>query len=131
MIESRSVAKKRFRFGWFGDGGLGERMIQTILSGRKTATACPAYDPEDADLKAGDELELVDKHGNVRGHLVVVLVELRPFSSFDDALAYREGVTLAELKEKLNFANGRQIRDSEEMRVVHFRVVESSKVRLG
>jgi uncharacterized protein YhfF len=129
VIESPGV-KKRFRFGWYGDGGLGERMIQSILSGRKTATACPAYDPEDADLKAGDELELVDKHGNVRGHLVVVAVELRPFSSFDDALAQREGVTLAELKEKLNFANGRQIRDSEEMRVVHFRTVALPKVRL-
>ncbi|MDX6768294.1 MAG: ASCH domain-containing protein [Elusimicrobiota bacterium] len=121
---------KRFRFGWYGDGGLGEKMIQAILSGRKTATACPAYDPEDADLKAGDELELVDKHGNVRGHLVVVAVELRPFSSFDDALAAREGVTLQELKDKLNFANGRQIRDSEEMRVVHFRTVSGGKVRL-
>ena len=128
MIESTGV--KRFRFGWYGDGGLGEKMIQSILSGRKTATACPAYDPEDADLKAGDELELVDKHGHVRGHLVVVVVELRPFSSFDEALAAREGVTLAELKEKLNFANGRQIRDSEEMRVVHFRTVSSGKVRL-
>ena len=41
-------------------------MIQAILAGRKTATACPAYDPEDADLKTGDELQLVDKHGNVR-----------------------------------------------------------------
>jgi uncharacterized protein YhfF len=121
---------KRFRFGWYGDGGLGERMIQTILSGRKTATACPAYDPEDADLKAGDQLELVDKHGTVRGHLVVVAVDLRPFSSFDEALAHREGVTLAELKEKLNFANGRQIRADEEMRVVHFRVVSLSKVKL-
>ena len=42
---------KRFRFGWYGDGGLGEKMIQAIMAGRKTATACPAYDPEDADLK--------------------------------------------------------------------------------
>lgn len=128
MIESPGV--KRFRFGWYGDGGLGERMIQSILSGRKTATACPAYDPEDAELKAGDELELVDKHGNVRGHLVVVLVELRPLSSFDEALAAREGVTLSELKEKLDFANGRQIRESEEMRVVHFRVASASQAKL-
>lgn len=121
MIESSGV--KRFRFGWYGDGGLGEKMIQSILSGRKTATACPAYDPEDSDLKPGDELELTDKHGNVRGRLVVVGVELRPFSSFDDALAEAEGITLAELKEKLSFANGRPIRDAEEMRVVRFRAL--------
>lgn len=118
---------KRFRFGWYGDGGLGERLIQAILTGRKTATACPAYDPEDADLKAGDELALVDKHGNDRGRLVVVAVELRSFGSFDEALAEKEGVTLAELREKMNFANGRQVRDDEEMRVVHFRVASKPR----
>ncbi len=118
---------KRFRFGWYGDGGLGERMIQTILAGRKTATSCPAYDPEDADLKAGDELQLTDKHGAVRGQLVVTLVELRPFGSFDEALAAKEGVSLPELKEKMNFANGRLIRDDEEMRVVHFQLRASAK----
>jgi uncharacterized protein YhfF len=117
---------KRFRFGWYGDGGLGEQMIQAILSGRKTATACPAYDPEDADLRAGDALQLVDKHGQERGRLVVVVVELRPFGRFDEALARCEGVTLPELKDKMNFANGRQIREDEEMRVVHFRVVSAA-----
>lgn len=117
---------KRFRFGWYGDGGLGERMIQTILAGRKTATSCPAYDPEDADLKSGDELQLVDKHGSARATLVVTVVELRPYGSFDEALAAEEGVTLAELKEKMNFANGRQIRDDEEMRVVRFRLLKAA-----
>lgn len=116
---------KRFRFGWYGDGGLGERMIQTILAGRKTATSCPAYDPEDAELKAGDELQLVDKHGTARASLVVTLVEIRPFGSFDEALASAEGVTLDELREKMNFANGRAIRPDEEMRVVHFRLVKA------
>ena len=120
----QEAVMKRFRFGWYGDNGLGEKMIQAILAGRKTATACPAYDPEDADLKVGDELQLVDKHGSVRAQLVVTIVELRPYGSFNEDLAQREGVTLAELKEKLSFANGRQIRDDEEMRVVHFRVVQ-------
>ena len=117
---------KRFRFGWYGDGGFGERMIQTILAGRKSATSCPAYDPEDADLRQGDELELVDKHGAVRGHLVVVRVEERPFGSFDDELARAEGVTLDELRQKMCFANGRQIKDDEEMRVVHFRLLKAA-----
>jgi len=117
---------KRFRFGWYGDAGLGEKMISAILSGRKTATACPAYDPEDSELKTNDELQLVDKHGNERARLVVTLTELRAFGTFDEALAREEGVTLAELKEKMNFANGRSIRDDEEMRVVHFRVLRVS-----
>lgn len=124
---SPAAAMKRFRFGWYGDGGLGERMIQAILAGRKTATACPAYDPEDADLKVGDELQLVDKHGTVRAKLVVTMVELRSFGSFDEALAEKEGVTLPELKEKMNFANGRQVRDDEEMRVVYFRVAQAAR----
>ena len=118
---------KRFRFGWYGDGGLGERMIQTILAGRKTATTSPTNDPEDADLKAVDELQLLDKHGNERGRLVGTLVEVRKFGSFDEALAEKEGVSLPELKEKMNFANGRLIRDDEEMRVVHFRLRAASK----
>lgn len=100
-------------------------MIAAILSGRKTATACPAYDPEDSELKAGDELQLVDKHATERARLVVTLVEVRAFKTFDDALAREEGVTLAELKEKMNFANGRSIREDEEMRVVHFRVLST------
>ncbi|MEK7389978.1 MAG: ASCH domain-containing protein [Elusimicrobiota bacterium] len=118
---------KRFRFGWYGDGGLGERLISSILAGRKTATACPAYDPEDAELAAGDELSLVDKHGNFRAKLVVTSVELRLFGSFDQDLADREAITLAELKEKMNFANGRQIQEDEAMRVVHFRVLRERK----
>lgn len=114
--------KKRFKFGWFGDGGLGERLIEKILAGRKTATCCPAYDPEDADLTVGDVLELTDKHGRARAALTVTRVELRPFSSFDEALAAAEGTTLAELVENARFANGRALRPDEEMRVVHFQV---------
>lgn len=126
-MSSIDTALKRFRFGWYGDGGLGERLIQQILAGRKTATACPAYDPEDADLKPGDELQLVDKHGNTRARMIVTQVDLRSFGSFDQALADKEGVTLPELKEKMNFANGRQIKDAEEMRVVHFQVISTPK----
>lgn len=116
------AAAKKFKFGWYGDGGLGERLIQSILAGRKTATCSPIYDPEDAELKAGDRLELTDKHGKVRGTLVVTRIETRPYKSFDEALAYCEGGTLAELKERIRFANGRDIRPDEEMRIVHFMV---------
>jgi uncharacterized protein YhfF len=119
---------KRFRFGWYGDGGMGEKMISSVLAGHKTATACPAYDPEDAELKAGEDLELVDKHGTLRAQLVVTSVELRAFSAVDQALARCVGVTLPEFKEKMDFANGRKVRDDEQIRVVHFRVVT---VRFG
>lgn len=113
---------KRFRFGWFGDGGLGERLIQAIVSGQKTATSCPAYDPEDADVSAGNRLELTDKHGKVRAVLIATLVELRPLGSFDEALARQEGSSLQQLKESLRFANGRELGPEEEMRVIHFKL---------
>ena len=118
---------KRFKFGWYGDGGLGEKLIQAILDGRKSATCCPAYDPDDADLRVGDKLDLTDKHGRSRGLLVVTKVEIRPFSSFDEAFAQKEGTTLEELRQSLSFANGRELRPDEEMRVTHFQLVEARK----
>lgn len=116
---------KRFKFGWYGDNGLGERLIGEILAGRKTATCCPAYDPEDSDLKAGDKLELVDKHGKIRGQLVVTRIEFRNYGDFDEALASKEGATLEILKAGICNANGRQIRDDEEMRITHFALVKA------
>ena len=121
---------KRFKFGWFGDGGLGERLIQAMLAGRKTATSCPAYDPEDADLVAGDLLELFDKHGRSSGMLVVTQIESRTFGSFDQTLANQEGTTLEELLAGTTFANGRELRPEEEMRVVHFQLAQGAKIRL-
>lgn len=116
---------KVFRYGWAGDGGLGEMMIQTILAGHKTATISPAYDSKGADRVVGDELPLVDKHGNVRGRVLVTAVEIRLYGRLDDAIAAQAGLSLSDLKDKLNFANGRKIRDDEEMRVVHFRLVHA------
>ena len=114
---------KTFKFGWFGDGNLGESLIQKILSGKKTASSCPAFDPEDAALRVGDLLQLTDKHGKARATLAVTEIELRCFSDFDEALAGREATTLAELKSSLQFANGRELRPDEEMRIIHFKVV--------
>ncbi len=59
------------QFGWEGDEGAGERLIQQILRGEKTATACPKifYAPKDlAELFAsvGRLLTVVDKHDRPR-----------------------------------------------------------------
>lgn len=118
--------KKKFKFGWFGDAGLGERLIQAILAGKKSATSCPAYDPEDADLQGGDSLDLMDKYGRSRATLVVTGIEVRTYGSFDEALASREGATLQHLQDGICFANGREIRPDEEMRVVYFKLVEKA-----
>lgn len=114
---------RKFRFGWYGDNGLGEDLIQRILLGVKTACTAPAYDPVDADLKAGEEVLLTDKAGNARGLLRITAVEVRPFGSLDEEVARREGLTLAELKDKLNYANSREFAPDEEMRVTTFELV--------
>ena len=54
------------QFGWENDGGAGERLIQQILRGEKTATACPKifYKPQEvAELysSVGRILTVVDK----------------------------------------------------------------------
>lgn len=118
------ATKRRFKFGWFGDGGLGEYLIERILDGRKTATSRPAYDEDEAELRVGDILELTDKHSRVRATLAVTRIELRTFGSFDDALARAEGVALPELIEHTRFANARELRADEEMRVVFFRLIK-------
>lgn len=121
---------KPFKFGWFGDGGLGERLIQLILDGRKTATVCPEYDPVDAELRAGDALDLQDKHGKTRGTLIVVAVENRRLDQVDEMLAHAVGLPLTELQESLRFANGRELRADELLRVTFFRLVGSSKIKI-
>lgn len=121
---------KPFKFGWYGDGGLGERLIQLILEGRKTATVCPEYDPVDAELRAGDALDLQDKHGKSRGTLIVVSVDNRRLDQVDEALAYAVGLPLADLRESLRFANGRELRADELLRVTFFRLVGTVKVKL-
>ena len=59
------------QFGWEGDDGAGERLIQQILRGEKTATACPKifYEPKDRDAldtSVGRILTVVDKHDRPR-----------------------------------------------------------------
>lgn len=124
--DGRGRSSKPFKCGWFGDGGLGERLIQSILTGHKSATVCPAYDPDDAELQVGDTLRLTDKFGLPRGTLIVTRAEVRAFKDFDDDLARRAGTTLHELKSNLQFANSRNIKPEEEMRIIHFEILRSA-----
>lgn len=111
-----------YRIGWYGDEGLGEHLIAAVLSGHKTATASPSYDPEEG--KPGELMVLVDKAGKRHGTVRITHVELRPFAEFDDALAARLGATLADIKARSAFANSRPIRPDEEMRITYFELVK-------
>ncbi len=112
---------RAYRFGWHGDNGVGEYLIHRILSGEKTATACPAYDPVEAE--PGETLRLVDKQGRERGTLRITGREHRPFGEFDEALAAKLGMTLEELRHATSVANSREIRPSEPMRITYFEIV--------
>ena len=124
------AAVKRFKFGWFGDGGHGVRVIQKILSGAKRATACLAYEVEDSEVKVGDTLELADKHGRVYGTVLITRIDIRPYGSFDEATARELGHTLDEMRELMRFANGRQPGSDEDMRVTYFELVGITKVKI-
>lgn len=118
---------RRFKFGWYGDNDLGEYLIQQILTGRKTASVCPSYDPQDADLVVGEKMYLTDKRDNVRGVLLVTVIENRPLKDVDEALAASIGTTLDELRQALSFANGREMKLDEELRVTYFKLLEEKK----
>jgi len=59
-------------FGWPDDGGLGERLVQQILDGHKTATCCPRSDYDEEELaevveSVGEVVDVLDgESGEVR-----------------------------------------------------------------
>ena len=112
-----------FRFGWNGDSGLGEYLLEKILAGRKTATTCPSYDPEEGLV--GAVLPLVDKAGKPLGRIRITRVELRPYGSFDQELAQAlGGKDVDEVRKMLSFANSRELGPEEEMRVTYFELLK-------
>jgi len=113
---------RSYRFGWYGDDGVGEKLIQLILSGGKTATTCPSYDPIEAEV--GETLKLVDKTGKTRGIIRITGREHRRWSEFDETVAGKLGLPLEELRDAAAKANSRQMRADEEMRVTYFELLK-------
>lgn len=119
---------KRIRFGWYGDNGYGERIIAQILGEQKTATASLAYEMEDADIVAGDRMIVVDKRGKSHGTIYISRIEVRLMSSFTEQLAQECGyANLAELREASRFANARDIKGDEDMRVTYFQLIKAAR----
>ena len=63
--------EKTSKFGWEADGGAGKRLIQQILRGVKTATACPkilytAEEVEELYSNVGKLITVVDKNDRPR-----------------------------------------------------------------
>ncbi len=112
---------RAFKFGWYGDNGLGEALIEKIISNEKTATMCPAYDPQEATV--GETLRVVDKAGKTRANIRIVRIETRRFGDVDDGLARMIGSSLDDIRRITSFANSRSISEDEEMRVTHFELL--------
>lgn len=113
---------RSFKFGWYGDNGLGEALIEKILSGEKTASMCPAYDPEEAAV--GETLRIVDKADKTRAKIRILRIENRRFEDVGDDLAGILGADLDTILRITSFANSRPMSPDEEMRIVHFELIE-------
>lgn len=92
MKRPRFVSK----FGWEGDGGLGDKLIQQIQHGIKTATACPKllYTPQELkELHAsvGKIVTVVDKRDQPRCQIKQLEVFETTFGDPDLRLVKGEG----------------------------------------
>ena len=61
----------RLEFGWEDDGGLGERLIQEVIDGEKTATCAPRSDYTQEELaevvaSLGQTIDVVDENDEPR-----------------------------------------------------------------
>ncbi|MEI1420758.1 ASCH domain-containing protein [Bacillus cabrialesii] len=83
-------------FGWEGDDGLGEQLIQQILAGEKTATCAPKslYSKDELSYvyqTAGELVTVYDKHDNPRCNIIVTDVFETTFGAPDMRLVKGEG----------------------------------------
>ncbi|MCY8315514.1 ASCH domain-containing protein [Bacillus vallismortis] len=83
-------------FGWEGDDGLGEQLIQQILAGEKTATCAPKslYSKDELSevyQTAGQLVTVYDKDGNPRCNIKVTDVFETTFGAPDMRLVKGEG----------------------------------------
>lgn len=83
-------------FGWEGDGGIGEMLIQQTLAGTKTATCGfkRAYSAEELEMierGVGQVIPVLDKTGTTRCHIRVLETFETPFGDPDPRLVRGEG----------------------------------------
>lgn len=88
----RDAREPFLEFGHEGDGGAGERRIEGVLSGTRTATVSLAreWDLEGGPPRIGQRLPVLDHRGNRRGEVVVTRVSVLPFAEIDDAIMEAE-----------------------------------------
>lgn len=90
------MADYRLEFGWWDDEGLGERLIQEVIDGAKTATCAPRVDYTEEDLaevvaSVGETVDVVDADGNVQCTVKMVAVYETTFGLPAPGLVRGEG----------------------------------------
>jgi signal transduction histidine kinase/uncharacterized protein YhfF len=82
----RTMREPFLEFGHDGDGGLGARLLQLVLDGRKTVSVALAreWDLEGGPPRPGQRIPVLDGSGTKRATVEVVRVTVVPFADVDD-----------------------------------------------
>lgn len=81
------------RFGYDGDDGLGDRLLESVLRGDKTATSSLAVEYLSGEPlpRVGQHFTLVDSQGIARGTVQTTGVTISPLNLVGDDVARAEG----------------------------------------
>jgi uncharacterized protein YhfF len=84
---------RTMRFGYDGDGGLGDRLLAAVLRGEKTATSSLAveYLCGEPLPRVGERLALVDHARRRYGIVETIRVRIIPLDQVGDDVAHDEG----------------------------------------
>ncbi|HET8673481.1 MAG TPA: histidine kinase [Thermoleophilaceae bacterium] len=141
----RDAREPFLEFGHEGDGGSGERLIRSILEGRKTAAVSLSreWELEGGTPSLGMRLPIRDQDGRRWGEVEVTRVVVLPFGQIDPAVVDAESAGMTTLEEwradQRSFYDncrdetavllgepGWRLTDDEPMTIVWFRLVEAS-----
>jgi uncharacterized protein YhfF len=86
-------------FGYSGDGGLGDRLLASVLRGEKTATSSLARQYRGRLPKAGDRVDLIDAGGLRHGSIELTESFVVPFDEVDLRVALAEGEEFASVED--------------------------------
>jgi len=94
---------RTLRFGYDGDGGLGDRLLEAVLREEKTATSSLAVEYLSGDPlpRVGERLALEDSDGIVQGTVETTKVTIMPLTLVGDDVARAEGEGFADAAEWL------------------------------
>jgi signal transduction histidine kinase/uncharacterized protein YhfF len=95
----RSASEPFLEFGYEGDGGLGERLIELVRSGHKRVSVCIAreWDLEGGPPRVGQHLPIHDSSGHGRGFVEIERVAELPFDQVgEDVVAAEDGPSTVE-----------------------------------